>query len=587
MLTEEHSSAESRSGVDPSAWLDARLLALEGEGQAFHRATLAQLDRDESFPECACRALDEMGLARHYVPADLGGALDDFNQLGALWRTVARRDLTVAIAHGKTFLGCICCWIAGTFDQRGGLAELVAHGAVVAWGLTEKEHGSDLLAGEVRIEAGSAGFLLNGVKWPINNARRARLMVVLGRTKERGGGRGMSLLLVDKTALAAGTFECLEKELTHGIRGADISGICFRNAVLPATALLGPTGAGIETVLRALQLTRTASVGLSLGALDQALELALAFTSERTLYGRRLIELPHVRRVLGEAAAARLVAEVVSTVASRSVHTLPEELALTAAITKGLVPTLADQAIANLGELLGARAFLCDVFAHGRFQKLQRDHRIVPIFDGSSVVNRHATVNHFPMLSRRPHERAPRSEGLAAAITLAAPLPPLAFERLRLVSRSCSVLDDLDSAAARLDDAAGRGDCFVEIAALARDLAAELGETRRAISTAGVPARQPDTVQFALAERVELCWAGAACLAIYGRNEAPERRCAPRLWDRGLWLRGALNWIVARLQPFRAPELYVFEEIGALLGEQGREAVASLFPQQRGGSHSA
>lgn len=80
------------------------------------------------------------------------------------------------------------------------------------------------------------------------------------------GTRGYSLLLVDKDLLAEGSHTCLPAAKTHGIRGADISGIAFDGAVVPASALIGEEGEGIETVLRSLQITRTICAALSVGA---------------------------------------------------------------------------------------------------------------------------------------------------------------------------------------------------------------------------------------------------------------------------------------------------------------------------------
>ena len=50
-----------------------------------------------------------MGLPRLYVPAEFGGALTRYDELVAALQAVARRDLTVAIGHGKTFLGASAC----------------------------------------------------------------------------------------------------------------------------------------------------------------------------------------------------------------------------------------------------------------------------------------------------------------------------------------------------------------------------------------------------------------------------------------------------------------------------------------------
>src|SRR5436309_2431459 len=86
---------------------------------------------------------------------------------------------------------------------------------------------------------------------------------------------------------------------THGIRGADISGIGFAAAAVPAGALVGDVGRGLYVVLKSLQLTRTVCTVLSLGAADHALRIAAQFTRG------------HARstpRILGEAAALRPLA---------------------------------------------------------------------------------------------------------------------------------------------------------------------------------------------------------------------------------------------------------------------------------------
>src|SRR5215213_1291132 len=70
----------------------------------FSFARSVEQDEREEYPEQACRMLDEWGLASYYIPADIGGRLSSYEELLALLRVVGRRDLTVAIAHGKTYL---------------------------------------------------------------------------------------------------------------------------------------------------------------------------------------------------------------------------------------------------------------------------------------------------------------------------------------------------------------------------------------------------------------------------------------------------------------------------------------------------
>jgi alkylation response protein AidB-like acyl-CoA dehydrogenase len=138
------------------AELEALLTA--HEGGAWSPALLAAHDEHDRVPVEAVGVLDAADLAGHYVltpDSDFPATMD-------LIRAVAGRDLTVAIAHGKTFLGTAPVWVAGSLDQVDALAARVRAGEVVCWGLTERGHGADLLAGEFRAERVAAGWRLDG-----------------------------------------------------------------------------------------------------------------------------------------------------------------------------------------------------------------------------------------------------------------------------------------------------------------------------------------------------------------------------------------------------------------------------------------
>jgi alkylation response protein AidB-like acyl-CoA dehydrogenase len=509
-------------------------------GESFGSAQLAALDRAEAFPDKQCGRLDELGTAAYHVPAEYGGALSEFPELIRLWRGVAGRDLTVAIGYAKTYLGCVPVWLAGHPEQARALASRVRGGAVVSWGLSERDHGADLIAGELTATAEPDGWRLDGEKWLINNATRADLVCLLARTGTAGGARGFSLFLVHKADLAASHWRTLPKVRTHGIRGADISGIAFDGARIPAGAVVGQPGAGIETVLSALQLTRTVCAALSLGAMDHALRLGLRYTAQRRLYGHLLHELPQVRATLARAGAALLLAEAVSTVAARGVHALTGELSVLSAVTKALVPALAASAIREIGELLGARSFLIDEYADGMFQKVDRDHRIVGVFDGSTAVNRAALIAQFPVLARRFRQARVDQKGLTTAVDLTQPLAPLDPARLSLMSRTgCSLMQSLPALVAQLRGVLG--------AHTADRILREATELHDELAAYRPVAREVPAAAFWLARRYERCVASAACLSLWLRNQ--ERLRHHPLWIDALWLHACLDYLAGRPDP--------------------------------------
>lgn len=552
------------AAIVPAAF-DALLTAHEDD--AFAPGTLAEADAREAFPGPAVGVLDTAGLTDHYI---LPGA--ELPTTVGMLRAVARRDLTVAIAHGKTFLGSVPVWLAGTPEQTTALAARVRGGEAVCWGLTERGHGADLLAGELgavargdgddgavdpgnggtgdggSVDGGSAagssgnagsaagdsvngvpgdgGWRLDGEKWLINNATRSGLACVLARTDPAGGARGFSLFLVDKKQLAPGSWRDLPKVRTHGIRGADISGFALDGARVGADALIGEAGDGLTVVLKSLQLTRTACASLSLGATDHALALAREFAAGRELYGRRLADIPHVRRALGRAAAAALVAEAVTLLSTRSAHALPGEMSVISALTKAYVPSLTQRTLAGIAELLGVRGFLTSP-PGGGFAKLERDHRIVGIFDGSTAVNRAALLNQLPRLGRHLKKGKQDAEGVRIAADLGAELPAFDRERLALLSvGGCSAVQALPGAA----EEAG--------AALTGRLRERLGQLALdAAEFVPVAGGLPSSA-FMLAERYERAYASAACLLLWQHNPALREGA---LGTGALWLRACLD----------------------------------------------
>ncbi|MEV1080690.1 acyl-CoA dehydrogenase family protein [Streptomyces sp. NPDC050211] len=516
----------------------------------FSYATCLDLDAREEFPDQICRDLDAWGLPDYYVPVRHGGRLRDYEHALQLVRTVARRDLTVAVAHGKTYLGAVCVWVAGSDEQAARLGADVRAGVPVSLALTERAHGSDLLAGEVTAHRTDGGWRLHGEKWLINNATRGTLLSVLARTDPAGGPRGFSVLLTDKRELAPATYRALPKVPTHGIRGADISGIVLDGAQVGPHALVGAEGTGIETVLKALQLTRTMCASLSLGAADHGLHLALGFASERRLYGRSLAELPQARHVLASAATDVLTHEALALVASRMVHTATDELSLIAAVTKYLLPTGTEDVLSTLGGVLGARAFLVSgqgVGPYGMFQKIERDHRIVGLFDGNTLVNLTSLVQQFRALIRHWRRGTADRAPALAACELTARLPEFEPARLSLKARNgSSLLAALPGLVEELREQAADQPalkCAVDAALRLLKVTGRLHD--RMADFADVVADVPEDA-FALARRYCLCVTAAACLGLWVRNTRGGAE-EEGLWRDGVWLRAALDRLLVRL----------------------------------------
>ncbi|MFC0646933.1 acyl-CoA dehydrogenase family protein [Cellulomonas phragmiteti] len=495
-------TAATRPGSLAESLAD-RIAADAATGGPFGPDATAARDEAERFPDDEVRLLDAWGGPAAFVPARLGGAPGDVHDLFDVVRVLAEHDLTLAVGYCKTYLGAAPVWVAGGPEQQAQVARLVmVEHAVASWGLTEPGRGSDLAAGTTRARRRPDGaWVLDGTKWPVNNASRGRLLTVLARTADRPGPAGTSVLLVDGADIGPGGRTPLPKARTHGIRGADISGVRFSEAVLPAGALVGQEGTGLRTTLLALQFTRMVTAALSVAALTSAHRVVGEFAHARELHGTRLARLPHAARVLADAAAALdLVVSGCRTALGTSA-TRPAELSVVSALVKAGVPTLAQRHLTALAQLYGARGYLAPgPVSDGRFARLERDHRIVAIFDGSTAVNRAGVVAQLPVVAARHaarHAAGPAAGGdLLDLLAAARDRRPADYGGATLLSRDgCTLLGVLTDPSA--PGAAG---------VLAGALSATL-EAGRALRTVA-DRQEPAAVQ--LVARLELLYLAAA-----------------------------------------------------------------------------
>jgi alkylation response protein AidB-like acyl-CoA dehydrogenase len=540
----------------------------EPEG-VFSFANAVALDEQEAYPEAACRLLDELKFFELYIPPECGGELVSVEGLVAALRSVARRDLTVAVAHAKTLLGAVAVWVGGSDGQKRRVAEIIRSGGQIALALTERAHGSDLLASEVEATRTHGGYRLRGEKWLINNATRGRALTVFAKTGVSGDPRGFSLFLVEKEGARA-SFTCLPKVRTHGVRGADISGIRFDGTFLPDEACVGAEGAGLEVMLKGFQLTRTLVAGLSLGAADTALRVTLDFALARRLYGDTAFAIPHARMLLCEAFIDLLICECVTVAVARSFHVEPEQASVRSAATKFFVPTTVEGIIKKLSVVLGARQYLRQEHCGGVFQKVYRDNGLLGLFDGSTVVNLSAIGSHLSQVARggarADRHKADAADRLARLASLDETLPRLDLGALSLQQRGRdSLLLGLEAVVNKLASLSASGaaeaalltrlgqqarEVMAQAAGLNDEVAAGLGEHGIAFN------KEPE--MFELAERYCALLAASCCLHLWLYN----REALGGFFAEGEWLTLALGRLL-RLEGeevVRDPQMVAAEE---------------------------
>ena len=545
-------SAEHRAAEDLEEYLGD---PLNPENVVSFKSSV-DLDEAEKYPEELCRLLVQWGVPHYYVPAEHGGKLKSFEELLFLTRVISRRDLTAAIAMGQVFLGAVHVWIDGSTEQRRTVAEIIKSGKQMAFALTEKAHGSDVLATDCHGIKVREGYLLSGEKWLINNGTRAAALTVFARTSTPDSPGEFSLLLVVKSLLDDSSFSHIRRVKTHGIRGADISGIRFHECLVPHDALIGVAGGGLETALKGLMITRTLCSGFSLGALDTALRLTTKFSLERKLYGGVAYDIPHVRSVLISSFLDLLACECLAVSVARGIHSATGQLSVWAAVAKYLVPTIVEEAVRNLAVILGARYYLREEFAWGIFQKIVRDNAVVSLFDGNTVINLNVISGQLRSLANfrahvAPDTRPENEDCLRGVFSLEEPLPDFDPRKLRLSNQGRNdVIQGLDVSLKMLDDlSAGWGVDLETLEALKSSVRKLIDETNKLYSlmlaysdgNVGASAQSLEMTEFS--RRYCLLHGAAACVHMWTHN----RWAMTEFFLKGEWL---LVWLEKNVFPY-------------------------------------
>jgi alkylation response protein AidB-like acyl-CoA dehydrogenase len=500
---------------------------LDADNPLGYAAVLAADERGELLA-AGERTLAEYGLNAEFVPRSLGGRFDGADRFMRLMRAVFRRDCTLGIGYGVTsFIAAVPVWTSGSAAQRTWLANLLLGNRRAAAGYTELAHGADFTRTEFSARPHGADLVLTGGKQLINNVSRAEALVLFARTDDAPGPRGHSHVLVDLDRVPAGGRRLLPRFRTSGVRGCLLGGVEFADCPVPAGALVGQPGEGMETVLRAFQVTRSVLPGMVVGALDTQLRLATRFALHRRLYGRPVAELPQVRATLVGALLDLLAADCLATVVARALHVLPDQAGGYAAAVKHLVPALLRDANADLAVLLGASGYLREG-PHAMFQKNVRDMAVVSLAHASSAACLATLVPSLPRLARRAW---PAGDGPPARLfRLAAPLPELRFEELALATPG------QDSLSAVLTTIAPTGEPVLD------RLVAEFGAELRDLTgrCADLPPRQRTVVAgrgaFDLAARYTVVLAANAAAGVWRHNQDQHGFLADPAWLTGvLW----------------------------------------------------
>ncbi|SES41247.1 acyl-CoA dehydrogenase family protein [Lentzea albida] len=250
------------------------------------RPVVRELEHANTYPEALIEQMKRMGIFGLAIPEPWNDAGVSVPCYAAVTEELARGWMSLAGAVGGHSVVAKLLLEHGTQEQKDRYLPRMATGEVRAtMALTEPGGGSDLQAMRTVARRGDDGYVVNGAKTWITNARRSDLVALLCLTDPQAEPRhrGMSILLVEKGP----GFEVSRDLPKLGYKGVESCELSFSDFRVPSTSLLGEVeGHGFAQMMRGLEIGRIQVAARALGVGAAALVDSVRYSQERESFGR-------------------------------------------------------------------------------------------------------------------------------------------------------------------------------------------------------------------------------------------------------------------------------------------------------------
>ena len=331
--------------------------------------------------DAACRglvaALGAGGWLRH-SGAGAGERLD-VRTLCLIRETLARHDGLADFAFAMQGLGMGAVSLFGTPDQRAWLARTRTGAAISGFALTEPNSGSDVANTATVAARDGDGWVLTGEKTYISNGGIADVYVVIVRTGEAPGAKGLSAFLMPADAPGLEVVERIAVIAPHPLAHLRLDGVR-----LPGAALIGRAGEGFKVAMSVLDVFRPTVGAAALGFARRALDAAVVRVKARRVGGAALAELQMVQGHIADMAVEIDAAALLIYRAAWTKDMGAARVSREAAMAK-LYATEAAQRVIDMAVQLHGGDGVRQGFA---VESLYREIRALRIYEGASDVQR-------------------------------------------------------------------------------------------------------------------------------------------------------------------------------------------------------
>ncbi len=269
--------------------------------------TLDLPEEDEGNPDLAgisrtiARAMGDCGLLDVVVPlgAERGEARIDLRSVCLAREILAYRygDIadSVFVMQG---IGTAALWQTGSTALCERYLPPARRGeAIAAFALTEPETGSDVANLTTNAVRDGGDYLISGEKTFISNAGFADHYVVVARTGEAPGARGLTAFLLDADTPGLTAGPAIDFMAPH-----PAAPLTLDRVRVGADRIVGPPGQGFKVAMATFDIFRASVGAAAIGAARRALDESLGHVTSRRMFGKTMAEIEGVQTKLADMA---------------------------------------------------------------------------------------------------------------------------------------------------------------------------------------------------------------------------------------------------------------------------------------------
>jgi acyl-CoA dehydrogenase family member 9 len=329
------------------------------------------------------RTLGEAGLTGLYVPEEYGG--QGLSQTGycRVFEQFAQMDATLSVVMGvHQSIGMKGIVLFGSDEQKERFLPDLATGRKLAgFALTEPNAGSDAYNLETRaVKQPDGSWKLNGEKRYIGNGSRGSVFVTFAKTEIDGEDR-QTAFIIERGMKG---FEVGHRYDTMGLRGNDLRHLYYKDLRVPAENVLGEPGDGFKVAMHILNNGRLSLGTGSVGAAKWLIDEAIAHVKERRQFGHPLADFELVQEKIGWMVSYLFGLESMCYLTTGLVDAGVPDYSLESAICKVAGTEFLWYQANRALQLKGGAGYMRDQ----PYEKVLRDIRIFPIFEGANDVMR-------------------------------------------------------------------------------------------------------------------------------------------------------------------------------------------------------